>query len=389
MGTALRCAQALGLHVRNEDPKATAAEQELLSRVWWALYIFEENLSMIVGRPILVSDGYCSTALPLPLSVEQLSDATVISQFDMAYKAASIHQITFRARSAALEPPNSGSYLMALVHISTIAQRAVAKLYSTKTMEQSWEQTQKNIAGLSNQLEEWSSSLPSGFRFTQAPTDTRFRLERFTLEMHYCRVKILITRPCLGRLDHPIAGQTKTSDDFDMGMAGTCVNAAKAVANMLPDHIDTVHLYSDGPWWSVVHHFVEAITVLLVEMSHSSVQRSEYADNISPQLKKLRRWLRALKKSNEVAERGYSTTSEILQRVGHQIGVDVSDLFGEDTVSGVGSLALSPEAQFPASWSMQQNPYPAQANGQQYEGQAMNENGYVDGQIGYGSMPGL
>lgn len=145
LGTSLRCAHALGLHVRNEYSNITVAEQELRSRMWWALHNLEENQSMILGRPVLLSDSFCSTTLPLPLSVEQLYDEAAIAQLDVSYKADSVRQIASRIRSAASDPANSGSYLMALARVSQIAQEAMAELYSPGAMEQSLKQMQKKI----------------------------------------------------------------------------------------------------------------------------------------------------------------------------------------------------------------------------------------------------
>ncbi|KAF1360738.1 hypothetical protein EJ07DRAFT_154663 [Lizonia empirigonia] len=329
LGTSLRCAHALGLHVRNEYSNITVAEQELRSRMWWALHNLEENQSMILGRPVLLSDSFCSTTLPLPLSVEQLSDEAATAQLDISYKADSVRQIASRIGSAASDPANSGSYLMALARVSQIAQEAMAELYSPGAMEQSLKQMQKKIKDFCDQLEEWSASLPAGFRFAPAPSDDRFRRERFILEMHHSRVKILITRPCLCWLDHRIAPHTEGSNSFNTAGANACVKAAKAVASMLPDHINVARLYSDGPWWSVVHHLTEAIMVLILGISHKFIHIPG-DDDALVQLQKPFQWLAALKDGNEVADRSYSTTSELLQRIGQRMEVDFSAIIRED-----------------------------------------------------------
>lgn len=360
LGTSLRCAHALGLHVRNEYSNITVAEQELRSRMWWALHNLEENQSMILGRPVLLSDSFCSTTLPLPLSVEQLYDEAAIAQLDVSYKADSVRQIASRIRSAASDPANSGSYLMALARVSQIAQEAMAELYSPGAMEQSLKQMQKKIKDFCDQLEEWSASLPVGFRFAPAPSDDRFRRERFILEMHHSRVKILITRPCLCRLDHRIASQTEGSNSFNTAGADACVRAAKAVASMLPDHINVARLYSDGPWWSVVHHLTEAIMVLILGISHKFIHIPGDDDALA-QLQKLFRWLAALKDGDEVADRSYSTTSELLHRIGQRTKVDFSEIIREDpapqfqTIAGE-NLPHNPSAPMSERlWGTQQN----------------------------------
>jgi hypothetical protein len=36
-------------------------------------------------------------------------------------------------------------------------------------------------------------------------------------------------------------------------MAETCVEAAQEMTKLFPDNPDTGYVYSQGPWWDVVH----------------------------------------------------------------------------------------------------------------------------------------
>jgi hypothetical protein len=64
VGMALRFAQALSLHVRNEDPTASELKREVLVRMWWSLYTLDRQLSIITGRPSVMVDSNCSVTLP-------------------------------------------------------------------------------------------------------------------------------------------------------------------------------------------------------------------------------------------------------------------------------------------------------------------------------------
>ncbi|KAF2175859.1 hypothetical protein K469DRAFT_723784 [Zopfia rhizophila CBS 207.26] len=398
IGISLRFAYALGLHVRNEDRTATLVKKETLLRMWWGLYSLEGILSTIAGRPSFVLEDYCSAPLPLPLATEQLSDETLMYQFDERYRVASIHQSPSEASSTTSrmsfstpsrpgsEPSNAGSFLKSMVQVSMITQKAMVDLYSARIVTRSWKHVQQAITSLYEQLEAWLASLPLGLNFTQPNADTSFQRERLILEMYYTRTKILITRPCLCRLDSRIANQTKASDDFNKQTARICVGAAKAMADLLPDHIDTVYLYQTGPWWSLVHNLMQALTVLLLEMSYGTVHFPQNGEEILPSIKKLIRWLRTMKENNKMAERAYTMAFEILQRLAPRVNADISDLLREDAAGPTSPETSNFEDQFTASEYGQGYPFPDGEYSQQFGRQEMHASGFRDIQTGYASM---
>ncbi|KAF2187211.1 hypothetical protein K469DRAFT_738344 [Zopfia rhizophila CBS 207.26] len=399
IGISLRFAYALGLHVRNEDPTATVAKKETLLQMWWGLYSLEEVLSTIAGRPSFVLEDFCSVPLPLPLATEQLSDETLTYQFDKQYEVASIHQSPSEASSATSsrigfsvpshpgsEPSNAGSYLKGRVQVSMITQKAMVDLYSARVGIRSWKHVQQTIAGLYEQLKAWSVSLPSGLNFTQPNADTSFQRERLILEMYYTRTKILITRPCLCRLDSRIANQTKSLDDFNKQTARICVGAAKAMTDLLPDHVNTVYLYRTGPWWSLVHNLMQALTVLLLEMSYGTVHFHPNGEEILFSVKKLIRWLRAMKENNQMAERAYAMAFGILQRLAPRVDANISDLLREDAAGRTVPATSNFEDQFTAGEYDQGYPFSAGEYSQQFGGQEMRASSSHGIQTGHASM---
>lgn len=159
--------------------------------------------------------------------------------------------------------------------------------------------------------------LPESFNILNSkPQAThRYRREQNTLNFLYHNTKILITRPCLCRLDRRIANQSASSDDFNRQAAIACVVSAKTIANYLPDEQEgnVMALYEVGPWWSMVHNIMQSLTVLLLEVSMEPAHFPQDRADIVPSLKKLVRWLRALRSTNGVAKRAYSIVLNLLK----------------------------------------------------------------------------
>lgn len=329
MGNSLRSAYALGLHLRNEDSGASVEKKEDLCRLWWAIYTLEESLSTTVGRPSYVSNGNCSTAFPLPLGMEDMPNPETINYFPLPYRKAGIQNLALRLRWSASDLPNSGSYLMALVHLSVITHEVMEKLYSTQVVDKSWQQVQEIITDLCRLLESWSESLPRKLVF-DSPVNDEFARERCILRMYHARTKILITRPCLCRLDRRIAVQTKRSNQWDLDIARMCIESAKSLVNAMPDTVDVVHLYQNGPWWSMVHGIMQAAIVLLLELTFGASHLSGHEQDTLRHLKKLLLWLMAMKERNKIAERGYRSIWTIVQKLAPRYQADLSRLLEQD-----------------------------------------------------------
>ncbi|KAF2106648.1 hypothetical protein BDV96DRAFT_457194, partial [Lophiotrema nucula] len=338
-GISLRMSCALGLHVRNEDPTATATQKEALLYTWWALYSLEGNLNDIAGRPSFIGADYCTAPLPLPLSTEQLSDADMVASSSIQYRPSAVGRVPWKTELPAStranidtplptssEPSNAGSYLKSKARIGMITNRALTDLYSPRTVVASWKDVQHSITGFLEELEAWVASLPTAFNFSLPQPTAGFIRERRILEMHYFGTKILITRPCLCRVDSRIKNQSKTSDTFNKRAARSCTEAAIAMSETLPEVAVASYLYQTGPWWAVVHNLMQALIVLIIELSYGTVHIPEGGQAILPSIKKLIRWLRAMSGNNQVAARAYCLAFDVLQKAASQLDADISDL---------------------------------------------------------------
>ncbi|KAK7177960.1 hypothetical protein PSPO01_15991 [Paraphaeosphaeria sporulosa] len=375
IGHSLRYAYALGLHMRNENRAATILQKEIIARIWWGLYSLEGTISTIVGRPTFLIEDFCSVPLPLPLPIEQILDEAQQNETCEYFSMSSI-----QVDSVTSQPSNAGSYLRSRVQIGRITQEINIELYSPAVVAKSWKHMQQTMARLYEKLEAWLASLPSGLSFAQTNVDSSFQRERQILQILYIENKILITRPCLCRFDTRIVNQTQAADDFNKRTARICVEAANAMADLLPDCIDVTHLYKMGPWWSVVHNLMQGLVVLLLEMSYNTVHFQEGKEILAP-AKKLLRGLRLMATRNQTAERAYAIAFRALKDLASKSNADISDIIWEDTTR----TAFLFEAEPAVGEHDPRYSFPAGAPDQVFESQGVYPNSF-GGQVGYASM---
>jgi hypothetical protein len=326
IGMAMRFGVGLGLHVRNDDRTASAVKKEILSRIWWGLYSLERILCAITGRPSVGTEAFCSVAFPLPISGDDIDEERIQAQFgtrpqDGRANAFSPSEMSSASSSAGMDyqvdAANSGSYLTCTIRLGMITQKTLNTVYSPTMVSFSWKDVQARLVSLSDELETWAARLPSGFNFRQSgPGEQSMGVERRILQIYYYSATILISRPCLCRIDRRIKNQTRVSNDLNQRMAATCVAAAKALTNLLPTDMGNKgrRVYEIFPWWAVVHYIMQSLAVLMLEISYDSSANPDTNDAI-PSIKKLIRWLRELRSSNGMARRAYAIAFDLLQKM--------------------------------------------------------------------------
>ncbi|KAF2653941.1 hypothetical protein K491DRAFT_495193 [Lophiostoma macrostomum CBS 122681] len=352
-GVSLRFGYALGLHTRNEDRFTSLIKKEVLARMWWGLYSLESTVSVITGRPSVGQESHCSVPLSLPIAADEINDAIIVSRFGI--HSGNLH--FDERRPTQHEPTNCGSYLKHAVKAGMIISRIFAGIYSPS--QQPWLVVQESIHRLSTELEQWLTSLPYGLAFTRPPEDDSHVKERMALQLYYYSARMLLSRPCLCRLDRRVGNQTRSSNEFSTRTAEVCVATAKAVAGLLPEYSDRdlIKIYKCGPWWSMVHYITQALAVLLLEVSFHEAYLPRDSHDIIPALKKLLRWLRAMRNNNAMAIRAYDVSFRLLQRVATHVDLDISDLLREHTdIETPTSPALSRPRQAGAAARSQPNP---------------------------------
>ncbi|KAJ5226385.1 hypothetical protein N7468_007610 [Penicillium chermesinum] len=76
IGTAVRVAQEIGLHV--DSGPWSAVEAEMRKRLWWCLYAWDRILALEMGKPVLIDDQDCEVDLPCPVEDQYITEDGII-----------------------------------------------------------------------------------------------------------------------------------------------------------------------------------------------------------------------------------------------------------------------------------------------------------------------
>ncbi|KAI9883599.1 MAG: hypothetical protein M1823_004635 [Watsoniomyces obsoletus] len=237
-------------------------------------------------------------------------------------------------------PPiaNHATYLVRHVHLVLLLHEATKKLYCADVIHRTWAEHQLAIAEVRSQLERWKAELPSIFDASKPQRDQTFVRERLHLGMLYHSATIVATRPCLCQLDERIPRESPESRQFNETTGAACTQAARDMIAMLPDEPNATGVYSVGPWWAFLHYVVQAVAVLLVELSEHGQRQAPEHQGIFREAKKAIRWLWALGARGSRAARAWAALDDLIRRIAPYVGGDVSDLPRLDTSSLQGPL---------------------------------------------------
>ncbi|KAI4710326.1 hypothetical protein J4E89_004779 [Alternaria sp. Ai002NY15] len=215
---------------------------------------------------------------------------------------------------------------------------------------------QTKITELLKELEDWvKTALPSDdIRPSNSTQRPELNRERFLLRIYYWSTKVLITRPCLCRIERRIATESSKSMNFNAESAETCVESARNMTMLFPEQPDTQFIYSQGPWWDVVHLIMQSVAVLLLEMAYEGKHLKDERDDILTCIKKMIRWLRAMKVSDPVAARAHDVVYKILNTCAPALREQVKELIADDT--GWTSRPAKPTRSAPQSASWEEMP---------------------------------
>lgn len=174
-----------------------------------------------------------------------------------------------------------------------------------------------SVMRLNSDLDSWAALLLDDLdsKHEQSVPGNQYEREKNVLDMHIHSARILITRPCLCRLERLTKDVSSSSSVIGQKMAQACIESANSIASLLPECSDSnvSRLYEATPWWSIVHIIFQSVVILVLELSYHTMPSTRDVQVALSPMKKLARWLRLLSAKNGQAKRGYEFIITLLR----------------------------------------------------------------------------
>ncbi|KAM0322186.1 hypothetical protein ACHAQA_009676 [Verticillium albo-atrum] len=266
VGSAIRTAQGLGLHLpETSGDRTDLGERELLRRIWYGCVLMDRMVSVTHGRPAMIS-GHLATTVPLPLS-----SSTPVNGAEAVMGNGAGH----------------AAFFVKSVQLYEIIHRTIIAFYGGTGGRPKCKESQASDNGIADgedddfdmvvqldrSLSKWEQSLPAQLRWSslEATTDDISRRQSVILRMRFLHARILLLRPVLSRfcLASPSPAVTfGISDSLQARVveqgALFCVSTAQNIIAVLLEHQTSDNTIGLLPaWWYRVYYVYSAATILI------------------------------------------------------------------------------------------------------------------------------
>ncbi|KAL6232408.1 hypothetical protein BDW75DRAFT_247192 [Aspergillus navahoensis] len=369
-GSAARSAICLGLNLRVYSEHMDPISTETRTRIWWAIFSLEQLLSGMTGRVPCVDHRAMSLYPPVPYDESDFDDSQLKTILGMHHQREKRLRFTIyatdeelAARTAWLQSikPNASLYFFHLVDLSIITHAAVMDIYSLQSTRESHSgRGQSEIPHYQSRLQSWVSNLHPAFAFTDKENVNELSLSKdsraqVTLALSYYSSQIILSRPCLTRPDFKEGTNIRfPRSRFGNDTARTCIHSALSLISVLPDEPDTTWMLRKSPWWCILHYIMQAITVLLIELSIGFVaddvaapgkkqgqeqakeHKQDKGNRHAPEAvwnasKKALRWLQCMAKQDPSSGRAFEISEGFLRRIAKAKNLEMDFLQGTGT----------------------------------------------------------
>ncbi|KAL4915297.1 fungal-specific transcription factor domain-containing protein [Aspergillus aurantiobrunneus] len=353
---ALRSGISLGLNLRNTSEITPDMSKEARYRVWWCLYTFEHLLGIMTGRVTGISDGICTTPMPLPVDEDRFQDPAVLEllgNLQLRHERVESGLASFYVRQMSMNtragrethddgksrdawrlkslPPNTSLFFLYFVDLSVITQEIINRVYSLDCIMTPWTQIENRIEELGSRVQRWYSNLPEAYDWTRSDEQNPELLRSsLCLAFHYYSARITLGRPCLCRRDVRPTNSPNQKKSFSHEISVMVIESAQRLIALIPDVPDASRTYQLCPWWCILHYLMQATTVLLLELSFGSIHIPEEEKNILEAAKKGIRWLHAMSKSSLASRRAWELCDGNFRQLAGGLEFDTSDLPAAD-----------------------------------------------------------
>lgn len=186
LGSAIRAAQAIGLHRDGSKLGLDAATTERRRRLWSLLFYLDKSTSILLGRPPAIQNHHCDTMAPSDVDIDTMPRTAVAGPPKWA-----------KPRT----PPGIFNFV-AIRHVLTIIMGKIAEHFHNLSAPRSY----SDVIKLDRELEAFKASLPTPYRTEEDSVDKSFDevcswlpLHRYLILVEYYYIRCTLHRPYLLR----------------------------------------------------------------------------------------------------------------------------------------------------------------------------------------------
>jgi hypothetical protein len=208
-----------------------------------------------------------------------------------------------------------------------LMQELLDRVYAANAVHQLWRNIRDRIGEIRARVDKWFSSLPYGLDFTRMDDGGQAADEKIRLAFQYYSARIMLGRPFLCR--HDKYNSQKRFDEeqyFTQAMAVSTIKSAIQMAQLIPDEPNAGRSAEICPWWCLLHYVMQALTVIILELSFNSTHMPEEERNLLQLAKKCIRWLDRTSKHSVASHRAWQLCDSALRGLAEPMGFDVNDL---------------------------------------------------------------
>lgn len=306
----------------------------------------------MTGRATCILDGVATAPLPLPWEEERLTDPMAMQllgdtqlreeKVESAIASSLIRLMPLNpvgGKTAERLPkrrevgwlqkldPGPSLFFFYLIDLVVLTQEIVNKVYTADAVKVPWSHIENRIGELKSRIDLWLSLLPGTLDFTRKGDDTPEIMRwKLGLALQYYSARITLGRPCLCRRDAQFSKDNSSVESFSHRLSIVSLEAASQMLDLVPDVPDPVALYEVSSWWTILHCFMQAATVLLLELSFGSVHAPAQEMDTLKSAKKSVRWLHAMSRNSIAATRAWRLCDNTLRRIAIGMDYDVTDM---------------------------------------------------------------
>lgn len=224
-------------------------------------------------------------------------------------------------------PVSAGLYFFYSCDLTMLMQELLDRVYAANAVHQPWRNLKDRIDEIQARVDLWLSSLPRGLDFTRMDDGDQVSDEKIRLAFQYYSARIMLGRPCLCRHDkYNSQKHSHEEQEFTQAMAVSTIESAVQMAHLISDGSKTGRSAEIRPWWCLLHYVMQTLTVIILELSFSSVHMPEEESNLLQLAKNCIQWLDGMSKHSVASHRAWQLCDSALRRLAEPMGFDLGDL---------------------------------------------------------------